>query len=369
MDFLVIIGLIFAFVVMSNRSNNSSGVSEPPPVKNKQPTTKAPKRQESNPPTPVAADKEGTYRGQPIRPPVQKSPPPTVKPSPKPKPSKVSPVVSKTSFGGSVYQLSCVACGNTFDQRVLSNAGILCKSCASQGLFRKRLIITGITRMNKGHVCVSGIDYKTGRFVRPVYQYGLDRDFVMQGTSQVVRHFNIVDFEFKAYRPSNEFHTEDWIISERFAPKYVGHAKDETVIKVLQKWSISNLSEAIDRKNKSLFIVKASKIDRIWDEFTYDKFKVRMNFTDAAGNQYERIPVTDLLVLSFIRYHKNRGNHQYGAQMMQKFNSNPFRFIRIGLTREFQGQHWKQVTALMTVPDMFDGASFADYERKIGGQA
>lgn len=54
---------------------------------------------------------------------------------------------------------------------------------------------------------------------------------------------------------------------------------------------------------------------------------------------------------------------------MKAFNNNPYRYIRIGLTREFRGQHWKQVTALITVPDLFDGRSFSYFENKIGDQA
>jgi hypothetical protein len=267
-----------------------------------------------------------------------------------------------------IVQQKCIACNDMLMHPIFSIVGVLCDSCKSQGLFRKRLIITGITRMSEGHVCVSGIDYDTGKFVRPVFQAGLDRDFVMQGRDQVVQHFNIVEFEFKEYKPSPLYHTEDWVINEKFAPNYVGHAKDETVINILRDWSIGDLNEAIEKKNQSLFIVKSCRIESITDEFSYNKFKVRITFTDGSGFQFNRIPVTDLLILNFVRYQKEIGNHHYAGQMIKLFNSNPFRFIRVGLTREFQGQHWKQVTALMTVPDMFDGASFADYERKLGGQ-
>jgi hypothetical protein len=58
----------------------------------------------------------------------------------------------------------------------------------------------------------------------------------------------------------------------------------------------------------------------------------------------------------------------YSAQIVRNFNNNPNRFVRIGLTRAWQGQHWKQVTALITIPDLFDGNSFSHFENQLGGQ-
>ncbi|TAL61518.1 MAG: hypothetical protein EPN85_04620 [Bacteroidetes bacterium] len=237
-----------------------------------------------------------------------------------------------------------------------------------QGLFRKKIIITGITRMNQGNICVSGIDPDTWRFVRPLFPTGLNRDFTMESKTQVINHFNLVEIEFKRYRPENIYHTEDWIINENFAPRFVRHLTNEEIIRVLNKVSISDLNMAMQPQDKSLFIVKAQSITRIWDE-QYEKFKVRMDFIDHAGNAHNSVPVTDLLTLAFVRYQKSIGNNNYPTELMNIFNNNPYRYIRIGLTRKFQDKYWKQVTALITIPDLFDGRSFSFYETKIGGQA
>src|SRR5688500_17531033 len=110
------------------------------------------------------------------------------------------------------FQKNCIACGKLFTTPVLSSAGILCLTCSKQGLFRKKIIITGITRMYGGNVCISGIDPDTWKFVRPVFANGLHRDFTMQGSTQVVRIFNMVEIEFKKYDPDkiNINHTENW---------------------------------------------------------------------------------------------------------------------------------------------------------------
>jgi len=266
------------------------------------------------------------------------------------------------------FETHCVACGTKFERPIRQQVGALCRSCGSQGLFRKRIIITGITRMNHGHVCVSGIDPDTMRFVRPVFSSGLDRGFIMEGTSQVVRHFNLVEMEFRKYLPSPDYHTEDWLLNESYAPRFVRRLTNNEVSSLLAQTSVDDLNMAFRPRNKSLFNVKAKRILHIWHE-QYDKFTVRLCFEDQAGNRYDRVPVTDLLTLSFVRYQLSQGNVHYGRELMYRFNNNADRYVRIGLTRKWQGKFWKQVTALITVPDLFGGRGFAYFEQKIGGLA
>src|SRR5436309_8670975 len=107
------------------------------------------------------------------------------------------------------FESHCVACNTKLPIPILSKVGVLCKSCSSQGNFRKKLIITGITRMDKGRICVSGVDLETLRFVRPVMADGLHRDFAIDGKNQIIHHFNIVEMEFRRYEPQKVYHTED----------------------------------------------------------------------------------------------------------------------------------------------------------------
>lgn len=268
------------------------------------------------------------------------------------------------------WQSNCVACNAQLENPIISNIGILCKVCSRQGLFRKKLIITGITRMRGDRVCVSGIDPETWRFVRPVYPIGgdLTRDFIMIGTRRFVRHFDIVEMEFTKYKPNQIHHTEDWLINEKFAPQYIDHCEEEDIIKILRHQAVSNLEKAISTQDKSLFIVDVKRIIRIWDEH-YERFKVRINFEDKSGNLFEKIPATDLLILAKVRWCVESGRTNYAQEMINIFNANPYKYIRISLTRMFKEKYWKQVTGLITVPDLFDGESFADYEKRLGEQA
>ncbi len=263
-------------------------------------------------------------------------------------------------------QTNCIACNNRLASSVQSRVGILCDFCKSQGLFRKRIIITGITRMNRGHICVSGIDPDTWRFVRPVFSTGLGRNFVINGSAHQIKHFSIVELELKKYSPSIEFHTEDWIINENFAPRLVGQLNNIQLTTLLQRMSVDNLNEAIQRKDSSLFIIKAKRILDLYHEYSFGKFKVRLTFEDWGGNIHHSLPATDLLLLAMVRYKVEVQKCAYSDQLIRQFNSNPFKYIRIGLTREFLGQHWRQITGLITVPDLFGGESFIDYEKKLG---
>jgi hypothetical protein len=267
-----------------------------------------------------------------------------------------------------ITQTNCIACGQGLLEPVVSNIGILCNNCSRQQLFRKELIITGITRMKSG-ICISGIDPKTWRFIRPVSVYqNLKRDFTLDGSMQVIKHFHLIELELTKYASKQIPHTEDWIINDHFPPVFIRQLTDEEIITVLNKMAISDLDLAIARQDKSLFIVKIKKITQMWDEIRDEKFKVRMTFVDEAGTVHRSIPVTDLLTLAFVKYQKYINNKNYEMDFMRIFNNNPYRHIRIGLTREFQGKHWKQITGIITIPDMFDGNAFSYYEQLIGDQ-
>jgi hypothetical protein len=189
----------------------------------------------------------------------------------------------------------------------------------------------------------------------------------MEGTTQVVQHFNIVEMEFKSYTPSPIYHTEDWLINEKFAPRFIRHLTTEEIVRFLERVSITNLVAALAQKDKSLFVIKSPTIQRVWHEESFGRFRVRFDFLDGAGNQFNSIPATDLLVLAWVKLHIRQGQ-QYDAKLIKLFNTNPYRYLRVGLTREFLGRHWEQVTALFTIPDLFDGASFAKLEKELGEQ-
>ena len=264
-----------------------------------------------------------------------------------------------------VIQSHCICCGLDLAESRISLTGILCAVCGEKQLFRKKLVITGITRMQQGKICVSGIDPLTWKFVRPVCFPGLEKNFLMQGNIQVISHFNLVEMEFVKYRPAAEYHTEDWTLSETFKPRFIRKLREDEILRVLQKVAIGNLQKEIEKKNRSLFVVKAKYILDLWHE-QHERFNLKLSFMDDEGQVYIRLPVTDLLLLSYAKFMVNN-RRPYALELMQRFNNSPHRFVRIGLTRPYNGrQYWEQATALFAIPGLFNGQNFMYYEKLMG---
>lgn len=264
---------------------------------------------------------------------------------------------------------SCAGCGSQIPFSRSSRGERLCRTCAETTRFRKRIAITGITRMYGDRICISGIDMQSMRFLRPVTDAGHDRSFTVHGGTQIIRHFNVVEMAFRAYTPARECHTEDWALETAVAPKLIAHLTDEEIAMLCRQVATDDLNAATVRKDRSLFIVRAERILDVWHETYNGKFKLRMSFVDAAGNVHSRFPVNDLLCLAKVQWMLEQGGNDYATQIMRAFNSNPDRYIRIGLTRLFQGRYWPQVTGIITVPDLFDGEGFLEYERLLGRHA
>ena len=219
--------------------------------------------------------------------------------------------------------------------------------------------------MDHGNICLSGLDRQTKRFVRPVFEsHGIPKEYAFETKDQIIRHFSVIEFEFKKYNPSDVYHTEDWIVNEHFSPRFKGTLKEEVIVNTLNYKAVNDLEKALDFRNKSLFIVRVQKISKIWHE-EYEKFKVRMDFTDASGKNFHRVPVSDLLTLAAVQYYIKQGIKNYSERFCKAFNMRQNKFIRIGMTRLFRGEYWKQVTAVMTIPDLFDGKSFSYFEKKL----
>jgi len=227
--------------------------------------------------------------------------------------------------------------------------------------------VTGITRMSGDHICVSGIDPDTWRFIRPVFKEGrLSKDFAIFGSSQTFRLFDEVEMEFNRYNPSPIYHTEDWIVNKNFAPRLIRHLDNEEMIRVINRMAIENLKEEFAKQDKSVFIVKVRNIFYVGQEDSYGKFKVRISFIDWSGEIFSGMPVVDLLLLAKAQYMIKKNVIAWKDQIMNLFNNNPYRYLRIGTTRQFKGTYWQQISAIITVPDMFNGEAYIDYHKKNG---
>ena len=73
---------------------------------------------------------------------------------------------------------------------------------------KKRLVITDLTRMQQGHVCICGYD-KEHVCVRPILLHGIPETSLVRDGKPIIFPFALVEFDFLSPRPEAP-HTEDY---------------------------------------------------------------------------------------------------------------------------------------------------------------
>jgi hypothetical protein len=232
---------------------------------------------------------------------------------------------------------------------------------------KKVIFITGLTRMYNGFVCISGIDLQTGEFVRPIIHYperpGIKKEFLFDGRKLLIKPLVKIEFDFLKAEPKSEFHTEDWAINPSVKPKLVSIPGDQEKKEILHKHLDQSLDNALYGQNRSLIIVKPQQIPFISLSLQEDRLRTHLTFKDLSGGLQRNLPVTDANWLGIARWlwKKHRGNKKHTALNLRFFLENKDIYLRIGMTREFQGQKWKQVSGIFSFPDWLAGHSFVDY--------
>lgn len=228
---------------------------------------------------------------------------------------------------------------------------------------KKTIFVTGVTRMRHGFVCVSGID-RAGNFVRPEIAYpdrhGIRKEYLFSGNVAVIRPLVKVQLDFVKPVPKAAFHTEDWLIDGSAAPRLIEVPSEQEKRRILEKHTDVSLERALYDQSRSLIIVKADGTPDI-DIKLYDgNIKSYLSFRDGAGNYHRRVPVTDCNWLAATKY-LWRSDREHVVSRLTKALSGKEVFIRVGVTRKWRGQKWRQVSGVFTIPDWLQGHCFADY--------
>lgn len=229
---------------------------------------------------------------------------------------------------------------------------------------RKIIFVTGVTRMNQGFVCVSGIDDQ-GNFLRPQIQYpqrsGIKQEFIYVEGQLIIKPLAKVELEFVKPIPKSIFHTEDWEIDGEVKPRLVGIPSDNEKLVILNQKTDFSLEQALAEQSRSIVIVKSREVPKIevrtWD----DKLKCHLSFYDEFGDYHDHLPVTDANWLAACKFLWKTDQANLKARLTKALQGKDI-FIRIGLTREWKGQNWRQVSGVFSVPDWLKGKCFADFD-------
>ena len=229
---------------------------------------------------------------------------------------------------------------------------------------KKTIFVTGVTRMREGFVCVSGID-EQGNFVRPEIHYperrGIKKEFLYVQGQAVIKPLTKVELEFLKPVPKSAFHTEDWEIDGSIPPRLVYIPSEREQLVILNRHTDLSLEHALTAQARSLVVVRIREVPDIEVRLWEDKLRCHLSFYDETGDYHKHLPVTDANWLAACKYLwiKDRQNLK---ERLTKALQGKQMFIRIGVTREWKGQVWRQVSGVFSVPDWLKGKCFADLE-------
>ncbi len=242
---------------------------------------------------------------------------------------------------------------------------------------RKRIVITDLTRMQQGKVCVAGYD-KDHRCVRPVlYPKGiLEKDIVREG-QPVIFPFALVEFDFLKEDP-NPPHTEDVHFTEgdfSFVQKVTQRRK-------VLEWSLfPSVQEIFEQTIHTDFgyyvldrqgprstgtIIPKEITAIIYEPGPEGAWDYRIIFRDGAGTQY-RLKITDLTwhyYCDAMRREKFENDHTRVTSHLTTLLMSGEVCLRIGLSRgwkKFPDKCFLQVNGIHTFPDYLEGKTFGDY--------
>ena len=241
---------------------------------------------------------------------------------------------------------------------------------------KKRLVITDLTRMQQGHVCICGYD-KEHACIRPILLHGIPETALVRDGRPIIFPFALVEFDFLSPRPEAP-HTEDYfyISSSPVFIQRVAHPE-----KVLE-WSLFETVEDIFEQPvltdfgfsvldglgpRSVGTVRPKTIHKISYDKGFEKgaWDFRLNFYDNSDSYY-RLKITDLTW----HYYANSNKNQFpdpdvlAKEITAAFYGRDI-YLRIGLARgwkEHPDRCFLQVNGIYTFPDYLDGKTFVDFQ-------
>lgn len=240
----------------------------------------------------------------------------------------------------------------------------------------KRIVITDLTRMYHGNVCIAGID-KEHNQVRPVLpKKGIREEWCQQDGKPIIFPFSLVEFEFFDPKPQPP-HTED----TEFAENSIKFCEDvrNRANKVLE-WSRFNTVEEVFEQPilrepgfyvkdctgpRSLgTIIPKSILDVKYAQDRNQAWDFRLKFEDNSSTEY-RIKITDLTFQYYCRSLLSElKDHHEVAERITNYLTSHETYLRIGLARgwnEFPDRCYLQINGIYTFPDMYEGKTFFDF--------
>ena len=242
---------------------------------------------------------------------------------------------------------------------------------------RKMLVITDVTHMNRGCVCVAGYDQE-GHCVRPVLPPpGILEEMLCVQKRPVIFPFAKVEFDLQHPTPDPP-HTEDC----RYDPKsvrFVGQVSEEEKKSILQASLFPSLQGLFDvpictgpgyyvmegQGPRSLGTVQPRRVlGTVYEQSEEGTWKYRLGFVDGEDAAFW-LTVTDLTWRYYLDFGRQRGFESGEiAKKLTRALQNSEVYLRIGLARgweKFPDRCYIQIVGIHTFPDFLKGRTFVDF--------
>lgn len=227
----------------------------------------------------------------------------------------------------------------------------------------RRLVITDLSKMHYGRICIFGIDERK-RQIRPVIPYsGINEGYIFDNENkQIIKPFAEVEFDFIRSLPEPP-HMEDCEINPKYKPKLIRNLSeneskrfledilDESVNAIFGE-SIHNHQKIITGGNRSIGTIRINEVLSVnYSIKQDDKFDYRITFSDMKDEIYD-LPITDLAFRKHCDDQISQGKKidQINQDLKERFNYGDL-FLRVGLSRRWQEFYWLLVSGVHSFPD------------------
>ncbi len=246
---------------------------------------------------------------------------------------------------------------------------------------KKPIVITEVTRMQEGRVCIAGYD-QHGQCIRPVLPPpGIHESMLYSKQQIIVFPAAKVEFDFTQPTPQPP-HTED-VRYDPISVRFIERQPEDRWRKMLEATLSNSLSTIFEQPihaehgyyimdgqgPRSLGTIRPARILKTIHEFSQDskKWKYRLGFVDSEQATYW-LTVTDLTWRYFHDQQRRAGRTPGDiANEMTALLKNKEVLLRIGLARgweEHPDRCYIQLTGVYTFPDYLEGKTFADFASK-----
>jgi hypothetical protein len=247
---------------------------------------------------------------------------------------------------------------------------------------KKPIVITEVTRMQRGCVCIAGYD-QHGHCIRPVLPPPGIRESALYAANQpVIFPSAKVEFEFVEPTPQPP-HTED-VHYDPTSIKFIERQPVERWHKMLDKTLSQSVNAIFEQPiltdpgfyvmdgqgPRSLGTIRPRRITQVVYELSPDnKWQYRLRFEDHDGAAY-RLTVTDLSWRYYCDFQRTHGNspQQIADSLLRSLQASEV-YLRVGLARgwdKFPERCYLQLTGVHTFPDYLEGRTFADFASRDG---